>query len=393
MTTLLLVFLYFIYIGLGVPDSAFGAALPAMRVELGFSVSLAGVVTTLISLGTVAASFFSARIINKLSTGLTVALSTALTAAAVLAFSFANGFLALCFCALPLGLGAGAIDAAMNNYVATRYKPTHMNFLHCFYGVGVVTSPLVFSLTLNGAEGWRKGYLILFVVQAIITALSFAVLPLWKKVKSANEEEFDAEPLLLKYKDMFKVKAVRAVWVAFFTTCALEFTCDTWGTSYLVDKGLSEAAAARYITYYYVGITAGRFLAGVLAAKLSSGKILVIGYSVIAVAVTVLFLPVPVEIKGYALFFIGLGNGPAFPNLTYVLPKDFGARASQSLVSAQMVASNLGILLVPPLFGVIAGKTGVKIFPLALAIMFVLMIISTAVYFRLPKKPFESEKQ
>ena len=383
MSTLLLIVIYVIYIGLGVPDSSFGTALPAMWNELGLPLSLASVVTVIISLGTVLSSFFSAKIINFFKPGLTIALSTLITAFAVLGFAFSNKFLFLCFCAFPLGIGAGAIDAAVNGYVATRYSPSQMSFLHCFYGIGVIVSPFIFSITLLKDNNWRLGFIAVFIILLVLSLIAFLSLPLWNKIKSSKEEIIE-KPTTLKYSKMAKNPAIVWVWIAFFFTCALEFTCNTWATSYLVNNGLSEAKSARYVIFYYGGIAVGRFLSGLALKFISGKKIIAIGYSFILVALIILFLPLPVEFKGLALCLIGIGNSPTFPNLTFLFPNRYKKEYSQSLISSQMFSSNLGILLMPPLFGVIADIFSVAFFPIYISVLFLILVISTILHLKLP---------
>lgn len=175
------------------------------------------------------------------------------------------------------------------------------------------------------------------------------------------------------------------MWLAFFSTCALEFTCDTWGATFLVAQGLTEAVAARFITFYYIGMTLGRFLSGIMNTKLAPKTVISFGYSLIAVGIAVLFIPLSPAIKGVALFLIGLGNGPTFPNLTFVTPSHFGKKISRFLVSSQMVASNVGIMLIPPLFGIVADNLSVNLFPPFIAVLFVMLTISTFAYFKRPK--------
>ena len=385
MTTIFIIIIFVLYIGLGLPDSTFGTALPAMWEELNLPLSLASVISLLISIGTTISSFFSAKLVNKLGTGFVVALSTLLSALSLLGFYYTNSFWFTCLLAIPLGLGAGAIDSAINSYVASRYSSSIMSFLHCFYGIGVSVTPFIFSYTLSFNNDWRSGYYYLFLIQILIALLAFIVIPLWNRQKSLNQNQSEIEYVDVSYSLMAKNPAIRAVWMAFFTTCALEFTCDVWGASYLVSLGLSESKAASFITLYYVGITLGRFLSGILNTKISPQKVMVIGYFLVGIGIVALFLPVPAIYKGLGLAFIGLGNGPTFPNLTYLTPQHFGKNASPSLVASQMVASNLGIMIVPPVLGIIFDYTSIALFPIATAVSFVLLALYTSLYFNRPK--------
>lgn len=387
MTTFLFVIISIIFIGLGLPDSLFGAAWPAIYPEFNLPVSYANFVTILISSGTVLASFFSARLINKFGTGLITAVSTAMTAVSLIGFAVSDSIWWFCPLAIPLGAGAGAIDAALNNYVALHYSSMHMSFLHCFYGVGVALSPFIMSLALGENNDWRLGYRIIFYAQMAITAISFLSLPLWKKTGNIKEErEKEVSPITLTFRQMAKIPAVRTAWIMFFASVGLEFICGIWGCTYLVGaEGLSESNAALIQTFYYVGMTTGRFISGLISAKLSPKRIIYLGYSVVGVAIIILFLPLPIMVKGVALFLIGLGNGPTFPNLTYLTPINFGKDISQSIVGSQMTACNVGILIMPPIFGFFADKISVSLFPVFIGVMFLVMLFSTLVYDKLPK--------
>lgn len=386
MATLLLIVIYSTFIGLGLPDSVLGTAWPAIYRDLNLPVSYQSILTVLMSICTAIASYFSARIINKFGTGIVTTISTLLTALALLGFSFSHSLLFFCIMGVPLGFGAGAIDSALNNYVATRYKSTHMNFLHAFYGVGVMASPFILSFTLNELGGWRTGYRLVFIIQLLIFLASAICLPLWKKVKEQTPKEQDFKPVTLSLKQMLKTPAVRIAWIVFFATCALEFTCGIWGATYLVDsQGISEHVAAKYLTLYFVGITLSRILSGLISNKLSPKNIVFIGSSLAGVGILIMLLPVPPTIRGLCLLLIGLGNGPTFPNLTYLTPKFFGKEASQSIVGTIMVMCNLGICLMPPIFGLIAEWVSVSLFPIFIALCFVVMLVFEIVYVKMPK--------
>ncbi len=379
MATVLLLLVYLIFIGLGIPDSALGAAWPAMYSDLGATIGQANYITVVASVCTALTSYFSARLINKFGTGWITAISTGLTALGLLGTALSHSLWFSVLCALPAGVGAGAIDSALNNYVAVNYKSAHMNFLHSFYGVGVVASPLLLSLMLGGENGWRKGYFLVFLVQAVITLCAFVALPLWKKGNQKKDDEFT--PVTLTLKQIVKIRPVPTVWIVFFATCALEFTCGIWGASYLVkSQGVAEDLAARYITLYYLGITVSRIISGLLTSKVKERTIIFSGFTIIGVAMALLLLPVPPTVKAVGLLLVGLGNGPTFPNLTCLTPKYFGKDVSQSIIGTQMVACNLGICLMPPLFGFIADGLSLNAYPYYLTICFVAMVIFAIIY-------------
>lgn len=387
MTTILLIIIYAVFIGLGLPDSVLGTAWPAIYVDLNLPVGNASILTMLMSVCTAIASYFSTRLINKFGTGFITTISTLLTALSLLGFSLSHSMLVFCLMGVPLGLGAGAIDSALNNYVATHYKSTHMNFLHAFYGVGVMASPFILSLTLNGAGGWRAGYRMVFIIQIIIFILSLVAMPLWKKAKEKEVKTEDFKPLTLTLKQMLKMPAVRVAWVVFFATCALEFTCGVWGATFMVSSlKLTESSAAFYLTLYYAGITLSRFISGLLSTKVSAKTIVFIGSGIVAVGIIFLLLPIPPKIKGVGLFLIGFGNGPTFPNLTYLTPKFFGKDISQSIVGTIMVMCNLGICIMPPIFGVIAQYLSVSLFPYFIGFWFLVMLIFEIIYVKMPKQ-------
>lgn len=385
--TLLLVIIYIVFIGLGLPDSVFGAAWPAIYPDFNQPVGNASFVTVLISSGTVLASFFSARLLNKFGTGKVTAFSTALSAVSILGFALSSSIIWMCALAIPLGIGAGAIDAALNNFVAVHYKAKHMSFLHTFYGVGVSLSPFLMSFALSFDNDWRLGFRIVFYILLFIAITSIVALPLWKKVnKNPVEQAKEVKPITLTFKQMAKANSIRTAWIVFFSSVGLEFICGIWGCTYLVNaEGLSESYAAQLLTFYYVGITVGRFVSGLVCSKIKQQHVVFVGYGVVGVAIILLFLPIPAVIKGVALFMIGFGNGPTFPNLAYLTPKFFGKDISQSIMGTILAFCNVGILIMPPLFGLLAQFVSIKLFPLTLAVMFLIMLISTIIYLKTPK--------
>lgn len=381
MFTLLFVVICIVFIGLGLPDSLLGSAWPAIYANLSLPFSYANFITFLISLGTVISAFFSAKLINKFGTGLLTTLSTLLTALCLLAFSFSNSMLFFCLLSIPLGLGAGAIDAALNNFTASNYSPFHMSLLHCFYGVGISVSPFLMSFALGDNNNWQRGYLIVFFVMLFIALVSFLSLPLWKRVVFKNEKTEVITPKTLSFRQMIKVPAIRTAVVMFFCSVSLEFTCGIWACTYLVNtQGLTEAVASTYLTFYYAGITIGRLISGFVSKVLKVEKIVYVGYSIVLIALVIMFLPLPPMFKALSLFLIGFGNGPTFPNLTYITPENFGKDVSQSIIGLQMASCNIGILLMPPLFGFIAEGLGLDIFPIYLAVLYVLMVVFTLIY-------------
>ena len=373
MATILLVFIYIFYIGLGVPDSLLGAAWPAIYSELSVPVSYASFISSIISCGTVFSSLFSTRVIAKLGTPRVTVLSTSLTAIALLGFSCSHNFLWLCICGIPLGIGAGSIDTALNNYVALHYTSMQINCLHCFYGVGVTISPYLMSLALSDNMNWRGGYRTVFFIQLTIAALSVISLPIWKKVKQALPQE---EPIrVLSLSQMLRRRKIWASCGVFLGISSLESTCLIWGSTYLSESvGMSADVAAALITFYFIGMTVGRLLSGLLTIKYSDWQIIFSGQAVIFVAIILLLMQTNAIITALGLFLIGLGNGPVFPNITHLTPGLYSKETSQSIIGIEMAFSNLSIMLTPILFGVVTTYTGVAIFPKFLLIMFLIMI-------------------
>lgn len=376
MSTLLLIIIYITFIGLGIPDSIFGTAWPAIYTEFHLPVSWANFITLTISGGTIISSLLASKLIQRFGTERVTACSTVMTAVALLGFSLSNHFLFLWIMAIPLGLGAGAIDTALNNYVALHYSSSHMSFLHCFYGIGVSCSPFLMSLALSEQANWRGGYHTVFYIQLAISILSIVTLPLWKRVQPAEdvEEHISSGSFLT----LLKMPKLYIIGMTFIGSCAIEYTCGNWGSTFLVTtKGFSVNRAASIITFYYVGMALGRFLSGILATKFSSRQLIAAGEGIVATAILLLLLPLPAAVSGLSLFLIGLGNGPIFPNMIYLTPDHFGKENSQSAMGLQMVLSYIGILCAPVLFGILAQNISFSLFPIYLTILCTIMIGST----------------
>ena len=387
MTAILIIVIYIAYIGLGIPDSLFGTAWPAIYTEFNQPIASANYVTFLISGGTVISSLLSASIIKRFGTGRITAFSTALTAAALLGFSYSNHMIWLCIFAIPLGLGAGAVDTALNNYVAIHYKAMHMNFLHCFYGIGVSLSPYIMSVALSTDSSWRGGYRTVFYIQFAIALITILTLPLWGKIKNNNSEMAGESVSVVGITQLLKKKSVRTVGFIFIGSCAIEYTCGIWGSTFLVNtKGITAESAARMITFYYMGMALGRFISGIFSYKLSGWRLIKAGQIVTLTAIIMLFLPVPSVIAGLSLFLIGIGNGPIFPNLLHLTPQNFGKDISQAVMGIQMATTYIGIMFMPPLFGFLAQAISIGLFPFYLLIMFGIMIGATYLLKRLLKK-------
>ena len=378
MFTLLLIAIYIAYIGLGLPDSLFGTSWPAIYPEWGLPISYANFITIINCMGTTTASIFSARLIKKFGTGGITVLSTALTAVSLLGISYAPSFLWICILSIPLGMGAGAIDTALNNYVATHYNASHMSFLHCFYGVGITISPYIMSLALSDNSAWQKGYRYAFFIQTGITLTMILALPLWKKVKTAETAagEEEEEIIVLGYGKMLRDSSIVMILFAFMASCALEALCNVWGATYLVDaKGFLPDQAASLIMFYYIGFTLGRFLSGILANKLNSWCLTCTGIGICGIATVIFLLPLPAIYAAVGLCLMGFGVGPVFPNLTHLTPIIFGKKISQSVIGAEMAMSYIAYMVIPFIFGLAARNISITLYPWFIAIMFVIALI------------------
>ncbi len=384
MSVLLLFVIYIAFIGLGVPDSLFGSAWPAIYREFRLPVSYANLITLLISGCTILSSLFSASLIRRFGTAKITALSTALTAASLFGFSVSASFPVMCLFAIPLGFGAGAIDAALNNYVSVHYKAMHMNFLHCFYGIGVSLSPYLMSYTLQGQNSWRAGYRLAFWVQLVISVITVLALPLWNKVRKTNAPETGPTGTVpLSPVRMLKKPSVQAACGIFAASCAIEYTAGTWGSTYLVQTGgMTVGGAARMLTLYYVGIALGRFLSGVLSAvfpkTMTAQRLIVCGQITLSLAVFLWLLPLPAAFSAISFFLTGLGTGPIFPNLLHAVPQYCGAEYAQAYIGFLMAAAYAGIMLAPALFGWLVQLLSVYLFPWYLLLLLAVMALCTA---------------
>lgn len=372
---LLLTVIYIAFIGLGVPDSMFGTAWPSIYQEWGLPFSFGSFIVSIIYCGTMLSSLLSAKVINHFGTNKVTAFSTALTAVAIAGFSISGNYGMLCLFAVPLGIGAGAIDTALNHYVAVHYSSRRMSFLHCFYGISVVASPYVLALAMNGVGGWRNGYRIVFLIQTVIAAIMFASLSLWGKERGKEVKE---EPVtVIPLNETLKIRGVRLMCGLFVAACAIESTCGSFGNTYLVEqRGLEEESAAGIIIFYYVGLALGRFVSGLVAEKIHSWKIVRIGQCILGMGILVLIFPGNILLAAAGFFLIGFGNGPLFPNFSYLTPVIFGEEASLSVMGIQMAISSLSSMTAPILCGFLGQKTGMWIFPLYLLIFFIGMMVA-----------------
>ena len=374
---LLLAVIYLSFISLGLPDGLLGAAWPTIYPQFDVPVSYAGIVSTIIAAGTVVSSLMSDRLTFKLGTGRITALSVAMTAFALLGFSFSDSFWQLCLWAIPYGLGAGSVDASINNYVALHYPSRHMSWLHCMWGVGAATGPYVMGFVLAGGQDWHNGYLYIGLFQILLTAILLFSLPLWKKrTPDTGSADPDSVVKPLALSDVIKIPGAKEVMITFFCYCALEATAGLWASSYLaIHRGISAETAAFFASLFYLGITIGRALNGFLTLKFNDTRLIRLGIVIIAVGIAALLIPGPQLLALAGLIVIGLGCAPIYPCVIHSTPEHFGADKSQALIGVQMASAYVGTCVMPPLFGLIANHITVALFPLYLLIILVLMLV------------------
>lgn len=375
MTSLLLAVIYLSFISLGLPDALLGAAWPSMYGALGVPVSYAGIISVIIALGTVVSSLMSDRLTYRLGTGRVTALSVAITAAALLGFSASGSFWMLCLWAIPYGLGAGSVDASLNNYVALHYASRHMSWLHCMWGVGASVGPYVMGIALTGGRGWQMGYRWISFLQIALTAILLASLRLWKKRPGQEGGEEPEKPLGLR--QVLAVGGVREVMLTFFCYCGIEQTAGLWASSYLVlNRGVDAQTAAGFASMFFLGITIGRGLSGFITMKLNDKQMVRLGCGIIAVGAAALLLPLGEGAALAGLMLVGLGCAPVYPCLIHSTPEHFGAQRSQAIIGVQMASAYVGTCLMPPLFGILAEHVGIWLFPIDLGILLAVMTVS-----------------
>lgn len=374
MAQLLLPVIYLAFISLGLPDSLLGSAWPNLYPAFGVPVSYAGIVSMIISCGTIVSSLCSDRLTRALGTGKVTALSVAMTAAALFGFSAASAFWMLCLWAIPYGLGAGSVDAALNNYVALHYESRHMSWLHCMWGVGTTIGPMVMGAALSGGLGWNSGYRYIALFQIALTAVLFCSLPLWHKRPDAAPD--GTAPKALTLPQVFALPGAKEVMLCFFCYCGLETTAGLWASSYLtLSKGVPADTAAAFAGLFYLGITVGRGFCGFVTLRFNDTQMIRLGQTVLAVGVAALLLPGPHALSLAGLVLVGLGCAPIYPSIIHSTPDHFGADRSQAVIGIQMASAYVGNLVMPPLFGLLANNVAPALFPVYLLALLILMIV------------------
>lgn len=375
MTTILLIVIYIAFISLGLPDSLLGSAWPTMHSELNVGISYAGMISMIISGGTIVSSLFSDKMIRRFGTAVVTIISVGMTAIALLGFSFSSSFWQLCLWGIPYGLGAGSVDAALNNFVALNYKSRHMSWLHCFWGIGATAGPYIMGLCLTGGRGWNAGYQTIGVLQVVLVICLILSLPLWKAGKNTNDSEAAARKSLSLIEKL-RLPGVKVVLAAFFFYCAVEATTGLWASSFLVyQKGVLAETAAKWASLFYLGITAGRFICGFVADLLGDRKMIRIGVGTALFGGILLLLSIGNIMALLGLICIGLGCAPVFPSMLHLTPVNFGPDKSQAIMGMQMAFAYMGTTLMPPVFGVLADKVSIGIYPICLVVIILMLMI------------------
>jgi len=384
MYSFLLALIYLAFISLGLPDSLLGAGWPVMHTELGVSVSFMGIISMVISGGTIVSSLLSDKLTHKFGTRAVTVTSVLLTVAALFGFSFSGSFSMLIIFAVPYGLGAGAIDAALNNYVALHYKAKHMSWLHCFWGVGAIISPFIMSFALKNLN-WNSGYRIVGFIQLAIALLLLVTLPVWK----INKTESTADTKHVGLTAALKIKGVPFLLIGFFAYCAAEATAMYWASTYFTEvKDISGDRAASFAALFYIGITLGRFASGFITERLGDRRMILLGTGILACGIMILLIPVQSYMTAFAAFLvIGFGCAPIYPCIIHSTPANFGAENSGAIIGIQMASAYVGSTFIPPLFGLFGNAVGFSVMPVYLLAFFALMIIMTEATFRITGKP------
>lgn len=389
MATWFLIIIYLAFISLGLPDSLLGSAWPVMRPDLGASLGSAGILSMVVAGGTIVSSLASGSLLQRLGTGKVTLISCCLTAAALLGFSTAQSMIWLVLLAIPLGLGAGAVDASLNHYVAENYKAHHMNWLHCFWGVGATLGPIIMSYYIADHNSWRGGYTAVSLIQFSLVLILFVTLPLWKRVAESRElersrngsQDDHVEPVATMKEgeakgNLFRIRGVKPTLIAFLFYCGVEMTVGLWGASYLVGaKNISAETAAGWISLYYGGITFGRFITGFITLKVHNRLLIRWGQIIAIAGGIILLLPLPPVLSLIGFILIGFGLAPIYPGLIHETPARFGSANSAKLIGYQMAVAYTGTTFLPPLFGVIATQVSISLFPFVTLAFLIFMLI------------------
>ncbi len=387
MLHLLLAVIYLSFISLGLPDSLLGSAWPSMYGQFHVPVSYAGIISMIIAIGTIISSLESDRLTRRLGPGKVTAISVGMTAFALFGFSISSSFGMLCLWAVPYGLGAGSVDAALNNYVALHFASRHMSWLHCMWGVGASLGPYIMGYALTGGNHWNMGYRYIALLQMILTVILLISLPLWKTKKMQGSGNDNVTGPLLTLKQVFQIPGTKSIMITFFCYCALEQTAGLWASSYLVlQKGIPSETAASFASLFFIGITVGRAFSGFLTMKLNDQQMIHLGQGIVCIGIASFLLPFGEYAALAGLILIGLGCAPIYPCIIHSTPELFGTDKSQSIIGVQMAFAYIGTCFMPPLFGLIAAHITISLFPVYLFSVLFLMVIMYELLLRSIKK-------
>ncbi|ACN83550.1 MFS transporter [Brachyspira hyodysenteriae] len=373
MVNLLLAIIYLSFISLGLPDALLGSAWPSMYKEFNVAISYAGIISMIISIGTIISSLQSDRLTKKFGAGKITAFSVAATAIALIGFSITHSYWMLCIWAIPYGLGAGSVDASLNNYVALHYESKHMSWLHCMWGIGATIGPYIMGYAITN-NNWNVGYRYISIIQIVLTAILFFSLSLWNKNDEKNKEKISTKVLSLK--EIINIPGTKEIMICFFCYCAIESTTGLWASSYLnLYKGADIKTAASFGSLFYIGITVGRAISGFITMKLNDNQMIVLGESLILIGIILMIIPTVNIVSLIGFIIIGLGCAPIYPSIIHSTPYNFGAENSQAIIGVQMASAYVGTSIMPPLFGYIANHISIYLLPFYLVIILILMFI------------------
>lgn len=386
MYTLLIAIIYLAFISLGLPDSLLGSAWPVIYNDIGVPLSYMGILSMIVSACTILSSLMSDRLTRRLGTGRVTAASVFLTAFALLGYSFADSFWVLALLSIPYGLGAGAIDAALNNYVANHYSAKHMSWLHCFWGIGTIISPSIMSFALTNYS-WSMGYRIVGLIQIVIGLVILCTLPIWR-VNKSKVADTEKAGKAVSIPQALKIRGVPSLLLAFFGYCAAESTATSWAATYLVEaKEFDEASAAALGALVFLGITVGRFLGGFLMDKLGNLKMIRLGISIAICGILILILSRDNAVLAIiGLGVLGLGCAPVYPCIINSTPDNFGAENSGAIIGIQMASAYVGTTFISPLFGVIAKALGFTLYPIYILLFLILLAVMISLTFKITAK-------
>ena len=374
MFNLILALTYICFISLGLPDSLLGSAWPVMQVQMSVPVSYAGIVSMIICLGTVLSSLMSSVMIRKLGIGKIISISVLMTAVALFGFSGSRQYWMLLLWAIPYGLGAGCVDSVLNNYAALHFKSNHMSWLHCSWGIGASISPYIMSFALVKLDNWNYGYLIVAVLQFVLSFFIFRSIPLWKD--SVAEDEHKIESKTLSVRQILEIPGAVVCFATFFGYCAVELTASLWASSYLVQaRGVSPEVASGCASLFYIGLTVGRAINGFLAMRFSDRTLIRLGLGIIFVGILLAFIEAHAMFAYAGFVVIGLGCAPVYPCIIHMTPDLFGKDKSQAIIGVQIAFAYLGFCTMPPLFGLIANHISIKLLPAYLLVLLALIVV------------------